>query len=132
MPEHLKEFDRQSVKMLRPQLEEALAGFGEAYGVAVNVGKARYTTQNVVFSIEFAVTDDGGQAQTQEVRDFRERAPLHGLSADDLNRTFIRGLETYSIVGWNRKAIRYPIIAAHNRTGKVYKFTVEVVKVALG
>ena len=127
-------FDRDSVKLTRGRLEEALKGFGEELGCEVKVGNATFDRDGgyCTFKLELAVVGAGGVVQTKEMSSFRQLAVLWGLKPEDLGAEFSARGEKYRIVGANPKSGKYPIIADRVKDGKSFKFSDAVVRSALG
>lgn len=127
-------FDRDSVKLTRTRLEEALEGFGEKFGCEVKVGNASFDRDGgyCTFKLELAVVGEGGVVQTKEMSNFRQLAALYGLKPEDLGAEFTARGETYRIIGANPKSGKYPIIGERVKDGKGFKFSDSAVRAALG
>lgn len=117
----IKSFDHSTVRRLREAVDEALEKVGQQFGVAIQSGNARFSSSKVTFKVEAAVSDEGGERV--EAVEFRRLAPLYGLEADDLGRTFIFRGSPYKIVGFKASSRKYPILGESAR-GTVYKFMV--------
>lgn len=125
----VSQFDRPTIRLLRDKLEAAVKSVADEYGIAINFGSARFTDANVSFKTELAVIGESG-AVRQIVTDFKRYAPLWGLNAEDLGRSFVSRGTMFRIVGAKPSSRKYPILA-ENIEGKVYKFSTDQVLLAL-
>jgi hypothetical protein len=116
-------FDRTNLGLLRSDLEAALAGVAKKYGVSLNLGAGRFSSDNVTFKLEGAVIRAEGVV-TKEAAAFKSYAEIWGLEPGDLGKTFVQGRKTFQIVGAKPSSHKYPILAKELGTNKSYKFTV--------
>lgn len=126
----IKTIDRETCRLLRDRIEQALAPLGQELGIKFNAGNASFNPSNVTFKLEAAITNADGSVETKEATDFKQLASLYGLKADDYGKPFSTFNGTYNICGLARKSHKFPILAK-NAKGKVYKFAVEQVKLGL-
>jgi len=127
----IKMFDRTTVRLLRDDLDAALQTVAKKYGISIQTGNARFSSENVTFKLEAAVVSESGVAVTNEASEFKRYAALLGLDEDDLGKSFSYRGQPYEIVGAKLSSRKYPILVK-NRNGKVYKFMVADVREALG
>ena len=123
--------DKPKIRDMRPAIEAALKGVEAQFGVKVQVGKASYTPNNVVFKIEFAELVDG-QAVSRDVEDFKQMATLYGLKPDDLGKPFMFRNEGYTVCGLAPKRRKAPILGKRGHDGKVFCFPADEVRLLLG
>ena len=65
----IKQFDRQTVKNLRAELDEVLADFGKKHGIVVQMGTARFTATSVNWKLNMvcpAAAGNGNVADSVE------------------------------------------------------------------
>jgi hypothetical protein len=127
----IKRMDRPTVRRLSEEIEEALQGFAEHYGVQVKIGGATYTDTQVTFKVTVATFNDDGVAVTKEMKAWKLHAPMHGLDEDGVGRVYrIKGTD-YQVDGWNTLAKRFPVRATRVQDGKSFKLTIEAVRGAV-
>jgi len=122
----LKSFDRQTIRLLRERIDSALRPLAQEYGISITAGNASFSAENVRLKLELAVIGENG-VESAQVVEFRKYAPLLGLKAEDLGKTFLFNGKPYTIVGAKLSSRKYPILAK-NKNGKVYKFQAHDVK----
>ncbi len=125
-------FDRQTVKNTRNELQAILETLSKEMGCQIKVAGAMFARDgsNCTFKVEFAAISADGTAETKEVTAFRELAAIYGLRPDDFGKTCVSGGQEFTISGLKPKAKRYPILATRP-DGKVYKFSEDMVRIAL-
>jgi len=121
--------DRAKVKFIREKLNTILnnAGFS---GVVAKVGNATFTDDNVTFKLTFSDVGDDGTVKTQAYTDFVRYGFEHGLTEDDLGRSFNLGGYRYTLKGYKPRSRKYPMLA-EREDGKMYKLPTDSVKMAL-
>lgn len=119
------EITRSLLRAMNDDMEQALKAVAEKHGVSIEVGSARFTSQNATFKVQIAVIGKGGVADTREAQDFRIFATSYGLSPDDLGQIFPYGGKELTIVGLSRKSAKYPILC--KRDGQDVRLPVESV-----
>lgn len=55
----INSFDRRNLKVLRVELDAAIAAIGSKYGIAIKTGNARFNSDNVTFKLEASVISNG-------------------------------------------------------------------------
>jgi hypothetical protein len=115
-------FDKPTIRLLRSDLDAALKAVGEKFGINLQTGNARFTSDNVTFKVEASLTLQDGTAVPKEASEFVRYAKLLGLAAEDLGRTFGFNGSTYKIVGAKTTSRKYPILAKNLSNGKTFKF----------
>jgi hypothetical protein len=124
-------FDRKALQALRPKIEKALQELAEAEGISIDLGSARFSSDNATFKLVLSTVNTDGTVNTKEGEDFKFYAPnRYGLKAEALDATFTRQGEQWTITGCKPRSTKYPILAK-NRNGKTYKFAPEDVKRAM-
>lgn len=122
-------FDRESVRVLRLDLQNALEQFAKENEYAIYVGNATFTGNNITFKLEVSTLNQDGSVNTKESESFRRFASSYELNPDDLGRTFQFGEKTYTIIGMKPRSRKYPILCENN--GKTYKFPASTVRMYL-
>lgn len=126
----IKSFDRDTLRTLSAEIEAALQAVARKNGVSLKVGRGQFSPQNFTLKVEGSLLEDGGEAVTKEKNDFNRYATTFGLKPEDLGRRFVFRGQPYGIVGLKLSSRKYPILGK-SRSGKVYKFQAEDVRLAL-
>ena len=125
------QFDKQSLRSLRPQIEAALKSIEKELKVKFSLGSCRFTSENATFKLEVATVSKGGKVASVEATAFKEFASLYNLKPSDLGRSFTSfSGQSFTIIGLNTRKSKYPIIAKDNRDRR-FKFSSESVVTAL-
>lgn len=127
---NIKSFDRQTLRLLRPELESAFAAVATKYGIAIQLGSGQFDSANATFKLELSAKASDGTTMNKERVAYTQFADAYGLKPEWLDKTFLFRGTPYKIAGLNTKARKAPILAA-NPQGKRYKFDTFTVKAAL-
>lgn len=127
----INQFDKPTLRAMRPEIEKALSVLEGVFGVKVNLGGASYSDSHVTFKFEMAVIGEGGQAETKMVTDFKQYAQMFDFEPTDLGREFVAQGKRYVICGLKPGATRMPIIASRVPDGKRFKFSTNAVRAGL-
>jgi len=117
--------------MVTKEVEKALNGVAEKFGLAVKVGTRRFGTKDMRFPVEFVITEvdkDSGEMLSPEAMAYKKLAGSFGLDSEWLGAEFETYQGRYKIVGLKPRNRKYPVLADDVRTGKKYKFPVSPVK----
>ena len=127
----IKSFDRTNLKQLRVDIDKALEAVGKQHGIVLKAGSASFEPTNATFKLACSVITPDGTVVSKEAEDFKRRAFMYGLRAEDLGETFTFKCQEYEIVGLSVKARTAPILCKQKSNGKVYKFDLQTVKMLL-
>jgi hypothetical protein len=119
-------FSAAACRNVSARIEDALAPLAKELGIVITTKGGSYSPEAYVLKVECATVSEDGQVQSKEALDFKAYAFRYGLDADDLNTTFKRGGETYTIVGCKPRSRKYPILC-RAENGKVYKLPADTV-----
>jgi hypothetical protein len=121
--------DRDTVRAIRQQINDALAPIGKSLGVTVEVeGSATFTASNINFKVVVAKTTKDGVVLTKEAEAWKRLASMYGLDPEALGKTFTYGGKEYKITGLATRRGRFPVQADRVSDGRGFKFPVEAVK----
>lgn len=110
------EFNKLTLRILRSEIDAALASVGAKHGIDLKAGNARFTADSATFKLECSLLNSDGKAETKEL------TALKAYHPDLVNKqvSIGRGI-TGTIVGFNARAQKYPFLL---QTPKgVYKIT---------
>lgn len=122
-------FDRATCRVVSEKIEAALQPLAAELGIAISSKGGTYMGGHYTLKVECATKGENGEVNTREADDWKVMAPLYGLKAEDLGRTFKAGGKEYKIAGWRSKARSKPIVAT--RGDKGFIFAVDDVKMFL-
>ena len=118
-------FDRKTVRTINAEVAEALKQIGEKHGLQIDLAGTSFSPTNFTTKFTCAVVDRDGIAQTVEASDYRVCAKHYGITLQ-LGDSFTHHGHTYTIIGWNSRSKKYPVLAT--RDGKTYKLATQFVK----
>lgn len=113
-------FNKQTLKIMRQDIDSALEAVAKKHGVSFKLGNIRYTGSDFRTKLECFAGDASDAAQQAFERD----AWRVGVKKTAFGQTFTQGNITYKITGINTRAKKYPIKAESMNRGKRYKFPV--------
>ena len=121
----INQFDRQTLRALRVDLDAAMASIASKYGIQLNAGNISYTAETATIKVQAGVISKSGQVVTKDAQAFNQYKRLVGLGnlniGDAIN---IQGKE-YTISGYKPRSKNAVIV---QRDGRGYKVSVEMVK----
>ncbi len=124
--------DRTSIRLLRDQIESALAALGTQHNLAITVGGASFLPgKNVTFKLECAVIGADGEVASKDAEAFKTNAIFFGLKAEDLGREFTYNGKRWTITGCAPRSRKFPILC-EDHNGKTFKLPAHAVKQGLG
>ena len=109
------EITKQMLKDLRPEIEDALSGLSEKYGIKMQIGNGAYSGLSGHFKL--LLTTVGENGETPERRDFVRLASDYGMNKDWFGKPFTANRESYTIAGILPKKRKFPILVVRNRDG---------------
>ena len=124
----LKRFDTVILNTLRTEMNEALKGIAEKYGMTISAEKATYGSTYASFKVELALTKEDGTVLSKEAEAFRMYANLFGMKPDDLGREFEVAGKRYKLAGYMASKRKFPFLAECLTDGKEYGFTESFIK----
>ena len=110
------------VKVLRREMNEALATIASKHNVNLVTGNCRYNSKNATFKIELSLLDDDGEVEDKKLIALRQYYPNLVNKHIKLND----GTDT-TVVGYNSRAKKYPFIVS-TKSGQLFKITERTVK----
>jgi hypothetical protein len=122
----INQFDRQSLRALRADLDSAMATIANKYGIQLNAGNISFTSDTATIKVAAGIIKNG-TAMTAEAKSFEQYKNLVGLGAfkvgDSIN---IQGKQ-YTITGYKPRSSKAPV-CVRNAQGSGFKVSVEMVK----
>ena len=117
------EFDRANLQVLRSEITAALKAVGDKYGVTFVAGNGSYSPGRATLKVEMSI---GAGQDASVVRIGKEADALvahQKVYFPDLklDAVYINGNKTYSLVGYNTRARKTPMLVKCLEDGKVYR-----------
>lgn len=116
----IKQIDKEFLRCLRSEINEALEPIAEKYGIKFDAGNASFSQFNATIKLEIA-TAQNGDFVTKEAQSFLTYAELLGLSKDFLNKEFSYFGTKYILTGYSPRSTKYPFIVTKVLDGGSYK-----------
>lgn len=133
MTTQMKHIDKQACKVLRTEIDRALAEVAKKFDIVLSCENMKYFHDggSVEIKVKGAVKNSSGEVMTEERQAFLKLAQFDGLSPDDLGKSFkdLNGM-THTITGYRRKAHKKPITTRAS-DGKTYVWPASSVKTLL-
>ncbi len=122
--------DQNRAQELSGIIMKVLTESKELEGLEFRMAGGRLGLTECTFNVQ--VLEPQPDGLTPEGRTFRDRSIDYGLRAEWLSRTFVGPSgDRYQIVGLRTSARQYPVLAVRVRDGKLYKFSVYQIRMAM-
>ena len=99
---------KQMLKDLRPEIEDALKGISEKYGITMKLGNGHFG--GLTGDYKLLLTTTGENGETPESRDFTMYAATFGMDKEWFGKTFQSNGHTYTIKGILPRKRKMPIL----------------------
>jgi hypothetical protein len=120
----INQFDRQTLRALRVDLDNAMATIASKYGIQLSAGNISFTSETATIKVAAGIIKNG-TVVTAEAKAFNQYKRLVGLEAFNVGDAIqIQGKE-YTIKGYKPRSMAAVVI---ERDGRGYKVTVDMVK----
>ena len=121
----IQQFDRQSLRALRVDLDQAMATIASKYGIQLSAGNISFTSETATIKVAAGVVKNG-TVVTKEAKDFDRYKGLVGLGSLNVGDTIQLQGKEYTISGYKPRSKKSPVLVT--RDGRSYKVSVEMVK----
>ena len=122
----IQQFDRQSLRALRVDLDQAMATIASKYGIQLSAGNISFTSETATIKVQLQVLVKNGTVVTKEAKDFDRYKGLVGLGSLNVGDTIQLQGKEYTISGYKPRSKKSPVLVT--RDGRSYKVSVEMVK----
>jgi hypothetical protein len=102
--------DRNTVRLLRQEILDALKPLESKHGVSFSGDNARFGSTYVSFKIQAAITSSDGTVASKERTNFKELGSFYGLKPEWLDKDFTYHDRHYTIMGLNSRRSKNPVI----------------------
>ena len=120
----IQQFDRQSLRALRVDLDQAMATIASKYGIQLSAGNISFTSETATIKVAAGVIKNG-TVVTKEAKDFDRYKGLVGLGSLNVGDTIQLQGKEYTISGYKPRSKN--AVTVH-REGRGYKVSVDMVK----
>jgi hypothetical protein len=127
----MEEFDKDTIKNLRVEIDAALAAIAVKHGIQIRAGNATFSPEFMTMKLEFS-TLQNGKPVTKEAEALKLYAPSLGLTPEHLAKNFVISGVTYRLVGFCPRKQKFPMVCERTSDGKRYGLPEDVVLKALG
>jgi hypothetical protein len=117
-----------TIQLLRDDVNAALAAVASKHGLAIRAGNATYNENAVTFKLVCSTVSDGGRPMTPQATAYAQLAGV--MNWAPLFSTIKVGIDEYTVVGYNARARKQPVIVERN--GKQFKVAESLVARANG
>jgi len=126
----IESFNRQNVKLLRVEMEEALKQVAERYDLGISLGSISYMEANFNVRVEVATKSEDGAVISTAALAFKRNSKWDGIKPEALGEKFNFKNKDYTITGWNTRAKKYPV-QAEDEQGKGFGFMPKSIRMGL-
>lgn len=122
----ITQLDRKVIRQLNSEMELTLNKVFAQYGLVAKTGSVRFTGTNFSTKVEVSVVSQSGVALTKEAKAWESNAKYAGITNLSVGDSFTLGSEAYTVIGWNTRGQKYPVIVERN--GKRYKMSTMMIR----
>ena len=109
-------FNRQNLKQLRQEIDQALQALGKKHGIELTAGAATYADKYATFKLKVNTLGN-----SEEAIQFDRFKILHGLDHLSPGDTIQHRNTRYKILGMKPRSKKYPFLVENLGNGKTYK-----------
>ena len=120
----INQFDRQSLRALRVDLDSAMAAIATKYGIQLNAGNISFTSETATIKVAAGIIKNG-TVMTAEAKSFDQYKRLVGLSAFNVGDSINIQGKQYTITGYKPRSKSAVCVS---RDGRGFKVSVDMVK----
>ena len=105
----ITEFNRNNIKALRIEMDEALQTISKKYGIQIETGNASFSGNEVTFKVKANAVGTNGTVITKEAEMFKRIKNIKGLGHLSVGDTIRIQGNAYTLTGFNNRAPKSPI-----------------------
>lgn len=112
------EITRDILRLVRDDMNEALAEIGKKHGLLLQCGRGTFTSSAATLKVEMAIASgEGGETveNVKAVADWNALAERYGFDKAWLGKSFTYGAERWTILGLRPTRVKYPVLASNSR-----------------
>jgi hypothetical protein len=120
----INQFDRQTLRSLRTDLDSAMAAIASKYGIQLNAGNISFTSETATIKVQAGIIKNG-TVVTSEAKAFDQYKRLVGLGNLNVGDTVNIQGKSYTISGYKPRSKNAVLV---QREGRGYKVSVDMIK----
>ena len=128
----IKQFDNTNLKMLRKEIDMALATVAKKHQIALSIGPISYSEEQFHTKLQAVVQSSGASSKSvkeiQAINNVKKYGFQFGVKENDLNKLFPYDGKLYKFVGLMPSRPKYPVVGEDVKTGKKFKFAETVLE----
>ena len=131
MMNNITQFTKSNIKQLREEIDKAVQGVAEKYGITIKSGNSTFSTNEVSMKVKLNILNDSGSAITNEAENwdvYKDMTECAHLAVGD---TISIGGNPYTLTGYNIRARKQPV-QFKNSSGQAYKCSVKMLNIENG
>jgi len=121
----INQFDRQSLRALRVDLDSAMAAIASKYGIQLSAGNISFTSDTATIKVAAGIIKNG-TVMTAEAKSFDQYKRLVGLGHLSVGDSITLQGKQYTITGYKPRSSKAPVCVS--RDGRGFKVSVDMVK----
>jgi hypothetical protein len=121
----INQFDRQSLRALRVDLDSAMAAIASKYGIQLNAGNISFTSETATIKVAAGIIKNG-TVMTAEAKAFDQYKRPIGLGAFNIGDSINLQGKQYTITGYKPRSRKNPVCVS--RDGRGFKVSVDMIK----
>ena len=121
----INQFDRQSLRALRVDLDSAMAAIATKYGIQLSAGNISFTSDTATIKVAAGIIKNG-TVMTAEAKSFDQYKRLVGLGHLSVGDSITLQGKQYTITGYKPRSSKAPVCVS--RDGRGFKVSVDMVK----
>jgi hypothetical protein len=129
-PMKITKFDKPTCRLVGEAFQKLVAEFAKEYGLITKPASGRFDNNSFTPKVIFCVPETGENGETinkKDMSNFKQCAPMYGIDPEAFGKTIMLVGKKHTIVGWNPRAPKSPILIVDER-GSRFKCTVDPVK----
>lgn len=125
-------FDKDTIKMIRGELQLAIRDIENRYGIQLTAGRAKFGQKSASISIDMATIDSNGEIVDHDREFLIANLTWVGLKSEHLDTAIRIGNDTFKINGYKRARYAKPFSLISMTNGQKYVASEDTVRTALG
>ncbi len=123
-------FTRETVKLLRKEINKTLAPLSKKLGIEFDLGTIRFTPYEMRVKLTGTANkkEVASKKKEEDANNFKVFGRYSGLDPSDLGKTFTFNGNQFKVVGWNTKARKNAVKLQRLPDGKGFKCSVAQLK----
>jgi len=123
----IQQFDRQSLRELRVDLDSAMASIAAKYGIQLSAGNISFNSDTATIKVAAGIIKNG-TVVTPEAKAFDQYKRLVGLGNLNVGDTIDLQGSLYTITGYKPRSTKSPVVVTKVSNGLSYKVSADMVR----